>query len=572
MSSLPILEPILSALDGLSTGACLFDLEDHALAWNRTFLLLFPEHSDAVHVGEPYAENLRRFYRGRLKAEEQHLIERYVAEGVARHRAQLQPYGFVHLGRSIRVSSLPLPGVGRIRLWRDETPDRGPFEALPSASLPAGESLFDLIADGVSVADPDGRLAWVNEPFVRLYRLSSRQASLGVGFDQIYRLTWSGHEAREGERFEQGLVNLAEHLRFVGAPFELPMPQDRWVRIVEQQAEQGQRYGIHADITVLKRQQRELAEAERRAREGTALVRQKTALLEATLEHMHQGVVMINADRVVEVCNHRALELLDLPAGLMRSRPRFDEVLAYQLQQGEFARARDNIHELVRSGGLLDRPHVYDRQRPDGRVIEVHSTPIVGGGVLRTFTDISERRRSEERIRHLASHDGLTSLLNRDALLEQLTATLADAAVRSLQDRPPIQVAIHYLDLDGFKQINDTHGHVVGDKVLALVGQRIRHAARETDLVARMGGDEFAILQMGIESSDAPLALATRVLESLQRPFDVEAQRLDVGASIGVAVALPGEEPDSLLRRADAAMYSAKAAGRNRVQFAQQPS
>lgn len=91
MSSLPILEPILSALDGLSTGACLFDLEDHALAWNRTFLLLFPEHSDAVHVGEPYAENLRRFYRGRLKAEEQHLIERYVAEGVARHRAQLQP-------------------------------------------------------------------------------------------------------------------------------------------------------------------------------------------------------------------------------------------------------------------------------------------------------------------------------------------------------------------------------------------------------------------------------------------------------------------------------------------------
>lgn len=133
-------------------------------------------------------------------------------------------------------------------------------------------------------------------------------------------------------------------------------------------------------------------------------------------------------------------------------------------------------------------------------------------------------------------------------------------------------MAIHYLDLDGFKQINDTHGHVVGDKVLALVGQRIRHAARETDLVARMGGDEFAILQMRIESSYAPLALATRVLESLQRPFDVEAQRLDVGASIGVAVALPGEEPDSLLRRADAAMYSAKAAGRNRVQFAQQRS
>jgi PAS domain-containing protein len=331
------------------------------------------------------------------------LIERYVAEGLARHRVQLQPYNFVHLGRSIRVASLPLPGVGRIRLWRDETPDRGPFEALPSVTPSAGESLFDVIADGVPVAGPDGQLVWVNEPFVRLYRLTGRQASLGAGLERIYPLAWSGQEAGERERFEHGLVDLDEQLRFIGAPFELPLPQDRWVRIVEQRADRGQRYGMHADITVLKRQQRDLAEAERRAREGAALVRQKTALLEATLEHMHQGVMMINADRVVEVCNRRALELLDLPAGLMRSRsrPRFDEVLAYQWQQDEFSRTPDDIQQFVRQGGLLDRPHAYDRQRPDGRVIEVHSTPIVGGGVLRTFTDISERRRSEERIRHL---------------------------------------------------------------------------------------------------------------------------------------------------------------------------
>ncbi|URI07923.1 diguanylate cyclase [Aquincola tertiaricarbonis] len=301
-------------------------------------------------------------------------------------------------------------------------------------------------------------------------------------------------------------------------------------------------------------------------------MRQKTAVLEATLEHMEQGVMMINAQHVVEVCNRRALELLDLPAGLMRSRPRFDEVLAYQWQQDEFSRTPNDIQEFVRQGGLLDKAHVYDRKRPDGRVIEVHSTPIVGGGVLRTYSDISERRRSEERIRHLARHDGLTSLLNRDALLEQLTAALADAAVRALQAQKVTQLAIRYLDLDGFKPINDAHGHVVGGKVLALVGQRIRHAARESDLVARMGGDEFTILQTGIEGSDAAVALAHRVLESLQRPFHVETQRLDIGASIGIAVALPGDGPDGLLRRADAAMYAAKAGGRNRVQLAQPPS
>ncbi|URI07924.1 hypothetical protein MW290_04885 [Aquincola tertiaricarbonis] len=89
---------------------------------------------------------------------------------------------------------------------------------------------------------------------MRQYRLPGRQASLGVSFEQIYRLSWASHEAVETPRFEQGLHTPAEHLRFIGAPFELPLPHDRWVRIVEQQTEQGQRYGVHADITVLKRQ------------------------------------------------------------------------------------------------------------------------------------------------------------------------------------------------------------------------------------------------------------------------------------------------------------------------------
>lgn len=567
MSTLPILESILSTLDGISIGACLFDRDDRALSWNRTFLLLFPEHADAVHVGEHYADNLRRFYRGRLGPEERHLVERYVAEGVARHRAQFQPYVFEHHGRSIRVTSLPLPGTGRIRLWRDETPSGDLAESFPNI-LHGSQDLFDLIADGVTVAERDNTIVWVNEPFVRQYRLPSRQATLGASFEQLYRKAWSGCEPEETSRFEQGLCVLAENLRFVGAPFEVPLPQDRWVRIVERQAAQGQRYSVHADISVLKRQQRELADAERRTRESEALLRQKTALLEATLEHMEQGVVMTNADRVVEVCNRRAIELLDLPAGLMRGRPRFDEVLAHQREQGEFANASGEIDDIVRRGGLLAEAHVYERKRPDGRVIEVHSTPIVGGGVLRTFTDVSERRRGDERVRYLARHDGLTSLLNREALLEQLTAWLDDATVLALKEPPATRLAIHYLDLDGFKPVNDCHGHVVGDKVLALVAQRMRHAAREVDLIARMGGDEFAIVQRGVEGSVDALALAQRVLQSLRRPFDVESQCLSLGASIGIALALPGEEADGLLRRADAAMYRAKALGRNRTELA----
>ena len=455
-----LIEPLFAMLDGLSTGACLFDDDDRTLAWNRTFLLLFPEHTDAVHAGEAYADNLRRFYRERVPADQpgrDEQIERFVREGIGRHRAQERPFVFVHRGRSIRVASLPLPGIGRVRLWRDETPERALSEAMPASAgmpgLPGDQSLFDLIADGVTVADPGCTFTWVNEPFVRQYRLPSRRAALGASYEQVYRLAWAGHDGAETQRFEQGLAILAEQLRFIGAPFELPLPQQRWIRIVELQAAQGQRYCIHADITALKRQQRELAEAERRARDSEVLLRQKTALLEATLEHMEQGVMMINADRVVEVCNRRALELLDLPAGLMRARPNFDEVLAYQWQQNEFAQTTADLQQLIARGGLLAEPHVYDRKRPDGRVIEVQSTPILGGGVLRTYRDISARRQSEERIRHLARHDGLTSLLNRDALLEQLNATLADAAVQALGGQPATHLAIHYLDLDGFKPV-----------------------------------------------------------------------------------------------------------------------
>lgn len=568
MPTLSVLESILSTLDGLATGACLFDEDHHALSWNRTFLLLFPEHLGAVHPGEPYAENLRRFYQSRLSADEMPLLERYVSEGVARHSAQFQPYVFEHRGRSIRVSSLPVPGVGRIRLWRDETPQRGLSEPLPQVDIPGGDNLFDLIADGVSVADRDCTIAWVNEPFVRLYRLPSRQATLGASLEQVYRLAWAGCDPAQTPRYGQGLAILAEQLRFIGAPFELPLPQDRWVRIAEQQTALGHRYAVHADITVLKRQQRDLALAEQRAKESEAQLRHKTALLEATLENMAQGVMMINADRVVEVCNQRVIDLLDLPEALMHSRPLFDDVLAHQWQRDEFSQTPRDLQAFIRRGGLLNETHVYDRRRPDGRVIEVHSIPMAGGGVLRTYTDISERRRSEERIRHLARHDGLTSLLNREAFIEQLNASIGPLSESDGVEPPTAGLAVLYLDLDGFKPINDFHGHWMGDKVLALVGQRIRHTAREDDGVARMGGDEFAILQRDIEGGDAALGLAQRILESLQRPFDVDVQCLEIGASIGVAIALPGETPDELLKRADAAMYQAKAAGGNRVQLA----
>ncbi|MEO5733956.1 MAG: ATP-binding protein [Rubrivivax sp.] len=133
----------------------------------------------------------------------------------------------------------------------------------------------------------------------------------------------------------------------------------------------------------------------RALRDSQALLATKTRALEATLERMEQGVMMVSPQQVVEVCNRRAIELLGLPAALMASRPTFTQVLEYQWSTDEFSATPEHIREFVRAGGILDRPQCYERTRPNGVVIELRSVPIEGGGVLRTYTDVTELRRAE---------------------------------------------------------------------------------------------------------------------------------------------------------------------------------
>ena len=135
--------------------------------------------------------------------------------------------------------------------------------------------------------------------------------------------------------------------------------------------------------------------SEQALRESEASLSEKSRTLQATLERMEQGVVMVSAEQVVEVCNRRAIELLDLPAELMASRPRFAQVLEYQWSTDEFKHTPEELRQFVRCGGILDEPQRYERRRPNGLVIEVQSVPIAGGGVLRTYTDITDRQRAE---------------------------------------------------------------------------------------------------------------------------------------------------------------------------------
>jgi diguanylate cyclase (GGDEF)-like protein len=308
-------------------------------------------------------------------------------------------------------------------------------------------------------------------------------------------------------------------------------------------------------------------EAEEAARSKTALLESlhasqdqltgQSTILKITLENIDQGLMMVAADGTVPVCNRRAMELLDLPASLMATRPLFRTVVNHQRGTGEFATVRANLAHVPGSAIIMTKPQTYERTRPNGTILEVQTIPLPDGGMVRTFSDITGRRKSEEQVRFHAHHDSLTGLVNRVVFQDTLSATIG-AAGDSGQG-----LAIHYLDLDGFKLVNDTHGHAVGDRLLIEVARRLRRAVREADTVARMGGDEFAIIQPLQGQPGEMETLARQILTVVGEPYAIDELHCTVGLSIGISL-FPDHAADAeeLLRHADIALYHAKAYGK----------
>jgi diguanylate cyclase (GGDEF)-like protein len=200
----------------------------------------------------------------------------------------------------------------------------------------------------------------------------------------------------------------------------------------------------------------------------------------------------------------------------------------------------------------------------DGHIVSIIHQPMVGGGWIATHEDITERRRAAQRIHHMARHDALTDLPNRSLFREHVEEALKRLARAE-------QTAVHCLDLDGFKSVNDTLGHHVGDTLLKEVAGRLRAAVREVDSVARLGGDEFAVVQVGAMQPEGATFLAQRIIEALTAPFQVDGHQVVIGTSIGIAIApTDGDSADTLLKNGDMALYRAKKDGRGTCRFFEQ--
>jgi diguanylate cyclase (GGDEF)-like protein len=206
-------------------------------------------------------------------------------------------------------------------------------------------------------------------------------------------------------------------------------------------------------------------------------------------------------------------------------------------------------------------PPQFISELKDGRSVAVSAREMPGGGIVTTHQDITEQRYAEAKIVQMALHDTLTELPNRALFNERLEHALTRV-------RRGEVVAVHMLDLDHFKAVNDALGHPIGDKLLKQVTDRLRVLVRETDTVARMGGDEFAIVQVAIGQPADATSLAHRIIEVVSKPYDIEGHQVEIGTTIGIAVGpMDGLAPDDLIRNADLALYRAKGDGRGTFCF-----
>jgi diguanylate cyclase (GGDEF)-like protein/PAS domain S-box-containing protein len=401
---------------------------------------------------------------------------------------------------------------------------------------------FEATPNAIAITDSDGSIHWTNPAFSQLTGYSENEVD-GLPFDKIieaeqqdktvFRLIWQALEERTTWRGE--LSNIRKDGSRYQAAFTL-------TPVVGDDDDISHYIAIIEDITERHTQMNRLR-------------------LYATLfENTREGVMVTDGEGVIQMVNsafskltgHSEAEALGKRPSILKSgkhdlafyQELWSELLYSGHWQGEIWNRRKNGDVYPE---LLSISSVYD----DQEILKYY----VG-----VFSDISQLKQTEAKLEYLAHHDPLTHLANRRLLMTQLEYGLKSA------HRKKEQVALLVMDLDRFKDINDSYGHLIGDQLLQLVANRLNHRLRESDLVTRLGGDEFAILLQGIEHMEDAAILASDIIHTLSEPCQLpDGLELQIGTSIGISLYPEhGETAETLLQHADSALYQAKREGRAR--------
>jgi diguanylate cyclase (GGDEF)-like protein/PAS domain S-box-containing protein len=407
------------------------------------------------------------------------------------------------------------------------------------------EDAIEGMSDGFVMWDADDRLVTCNQNYRELYKESAPFIVPGARFEDVIRKGALAGQYPQAAGDVEGFVQrtVAWHQAASGS-LERLLPDGRWLLVTERRTANGGIVGIRTDITPLKHTSAELASANQRFDEA--------------LSNMPHGLLMVDASGRVIVCNRTFAQLFGLgePSALFGLT--LEALFAAVEASGSFAGGSAGAIHRRQAAHLSEASPVrFNATAADGRCVEVTQRPMESGGFVAIYEDVTEKQRAERRIAYMAHHDALTELPNRVYFRDELERRVDE--IRDGED----EVAVLYLDLDGFKEVNDTLGHPVGDALLAAVARRLRASAEPHGLIARLGGDEFAVAITGRGVSAQAAALGGRLVAAMRAPFEVAGRRLSVGVSVGAAVARSSaDDADTLLKRADMALYAAKAGGR----------
>jgi diguanylate cyclase (GGDEF)-like protein len=415
--------------------------------------------------------------------------------------------------------------------------------AAKTQDLASANARFDVaisnMSQGLCLYDVHSNLVISNSRFQKMYNLPDELVRPGTPLKRILQ-----HHADSGETSD---LTVDQHTQLVPTQQKQQYePSDgRKILIQRQPLPDGGWVATHEDVTEQKRAEQLLAEK-------AAELERLNLQFDAALNNMSQGLCMFDAEQKIAVSNARYGEIYHLSRDQIKPGTSLRQILEYRRENGTNFGPTPEVYLNV---NVKKASEV--QELADGRVVAIARHVMPDGGWIATHEDITDRALNEKRIAFLAHHDLLTGLANRALFAEKLE----DAAKRLRRHGTTFTVLM--LDLDKFKDVNDTLGHPAGDQLLVEVGQRLRSSLRDTDMLARVGGDEFAIIQENEKNqSEGAIALALRIIGLIEQPFDLGGHRVGIGTSIGIAFAPEhGADAETLLKKADIALYAAKSGG-----------
>jgi len=439
--------------------------------------------------------------------------------------------------------------------------DHGQITAPRSAPLSARlEEAINHLSLGIVIFDEKREVVFCNERYREMYGLSPEQVKPGTPTSELIR-----------HRLDLGLkVPLApdDYIRArVGRDIALDttvqeFADGRIIAYTVYPVPGGGGMATHEDVTGREELNARLKKQYELGREQEETLRVRNFQFDTAINNMSQGLCFFDADHRLIVCNDRFVEMYDIAPERVSPGMSLIEIVDLRFEAGSFpAMTRDEYLQWRTNVAVSNEAKDSIVELMNGRTFKIRHRPMPGGGWVATHEDITEQRQSEVKIEYMAHHDALTDLANRVLLNDRLEYALGRVQRGEM-------LAVHHLDLDQFKAVNDTFGHPCGDKLLRIVAERLRGLVGEADTIARMGGDEFVIVQATIADPAEATSLAQRVIDALTEPYDIDGQQAVIGVSIGISVG-PGDgsTPDKLLRNADLALYRAKSDGRGTFRF-----